>query len=131
MCNFLDSSSAHCELRAGPTRYRTVVLTSWDRGMSDSVPFVHTFGRWWDFGVLTGLLKPRCMRLHTLSLSKHELFSEMLPEEFEDTLPGIRGGLLVVNLGTIVVEEGVIGARIDVHFDRLTKCLQLSLQLTH
>jgi hypothetical protein len=23
----------------GPTRYRTVVLTSWDRSMSDSVPF--------------------------------------------------------------------------------------------
>src|SRR6266851_9048613 len=35
LCNFLDSSSAHCRLRGGPTRYRTVVLTSWDRGMSD------------------------------------------------------------------------------------------------
>jgi len=38
----LDSSSAHYQLRAEPTRYRTVVLTSWDRGMSDSVPFLHT-----------------------------------------------------------------------------------------
>ena len=25
-----------------PTRYRDLVLTSWDRGMSDGVPFLHT-----------------------------------------------------------------------------------------
>jgi hypothetical protein len=39
LCNLLDSSSEHCELRAGPTRYPHGGTDLIDRSTSDFVPF--------------------------------------------------------------------------------------------
>src|SRR6267142_1122083 len=56
---------------------------------------------------------------------------EMLSKKLYRPPPRVFRGLCVVDVRTLIVEERMIGIRIDVHLDRLAQCFQLPFQLTH
>ena len=51
-------------------------------------------------------------------------YLEICTEQCQDALPGVLGGSLPVDLGTRIVEEGVLSAGVDLNFELFAVLLQ-------